>query len=269
MIKSKTYNIVGNQIQASELAYTTIYVVKKDGIQQDLYGSDPNRSYSYEQALGRISFFTSGEKAFVIYKESSPIVGEVIGVCIPPSITSSIMPIGQVGIPYNYSVLLLGSLPRLLENIVKPAWATVAMNGLTSVKVTGTPDTETTETVSFDISNGCGVASFNRSFAVVTDVINFNVFSYLFSSIQSVTGLDYLILSGSYPTSGTVQIQGIHTGYTGTIEVVVDNIAFPLKLRIRRNGALLQTISVPTNGTYTFSSQTYLSTDIIEISLTT
>lgn len=264
MIKSKTYNIVGNQIQASELAYTTIYVVKKDGIQQDLYGTDPNRSYIYTKSTGKITFSTEGEKAFVIYKETSPIVEPIPGVCEPVLLTSTPMPPGMVGQPYEYTLIATGSQPRTISNIVAPAWASVYPYGIIRIKVSGMPDTETTETVSFDVSNGCGTDSFSESFNVVSGTVNlFIAGRFLTAIIQSVTGPDYVLTSGSLPAFANAE--GIHDAYTGTISVRVTGIVFPVTLRLQRNGVVLEDIPVSSNRVYVFASQTYLSTDSISI----
>lgn len=270
MINSKTYNIVGNYIQASELAYTTIYVVKKDGVQHDLYNTDANRSYIYDSPNGKIIFPTEGEKAFVIYKETSPVVGPIPGVCEPVAIVSTTMPVGVVGTLYEYTVLLTGSQPRTLSNIVKPSWVEVFPYSLSGVKVSGTPDTETTESVSFDVSNGCGTDSFSQSFNVISGTVNFFVGGRFFTSrINSITGPDYILTSGSLPAVGPTAIEGVHDAYTGTITVIVQGIVFPLTLRLEVNGVLLEAIPVPSDDTYVFASQSYLTTDEISIILTT
>lgn len=275
MIKSRTYNGQAglNYIQSSDLAFAIVYVVKREGTQYDKYISgSTNRTYIFQDSLGRISFPTSfaagGEKVFVIFKTSTGSEPETPpGVCEPVLLISTPMPLGMVGQPYEYTLLATGSQPRTISNIVAPAWASVYPYAINGIKVSGTPDTETTETVSFDVSNACGTASFSENFNVVAGTVNFFIGGrFLTAIIQSVTGPDYELTSGSLPAIANAE--GVHDAYTGTISVGVSGIVFPVTLRLQRNGGLLEDIPVASNGTYVFASQTYLSTDEISIFFT-
>lgn len=269
MIKSKTYNIVGNSIQASELAYTTIYVVKKDGIQQDLYGSDPNRSYIYTQSTGTITFSTEGEKAFVIYKETSPIVEPIPGVCVPVEVEDSEMPDAIVNVSYSKAFPLNGTEPYTLNVIQKPTWAIVHISLGGVVTVMGFPDVAGPETLEFSVSNCSGSApTVLHTFDTLANADNLFIHGYSYSKIQSVSGIAYVITSGSFPVFLPKNtLRGIHNGYIGIITVVVGTILFPKVLNLSVNGVLVDSIPIPANGSYDFSSQTYLSTDIIQIIL--
>lgn len=274
MIKSKTYNIVGNYIQASELAYTSIYVVKKDGLQHDLYGtafgSDPNRVYSYDSAAGKITFGTEGEKAFVIYKESSPVGGPIPGVCIPVTIEDSIMPDAIVNVSYSKSFPLNGAAPFTLNVIQKPSWAAVEISLFGVVTVMGFPDVAGPEVLEFSVSNcGGSTSPLLKTFNTLANSNNLFVSTSSFSRIDSVTGLLYVITGGSFPVSVfSGVLSGIHDAYTGTITASVSSVIFPRSLRLQKNGVTLESIAVSSNGLYVFASQSYLSADIIQIQLT-
>lgn len=269
MIKSKTYNIIGNYIQAPELAYTDIYVVKKDGLQQDLYHTDPNRAYIYSQSEGKIIFLTGGEKAFVIYKESSPVIDPIPGVCVPVSITPTVLSDAQIGVPYTRSYVLGGTPPYSLTVIDKPDWASVGLFTSSFVRLTGTPDVEGPASFIFSVSNcsGGSTAVQDGSFNVLPLDGNLIIRSESFSIIRSVTGITYVITDGFFPVTGASVVTATHGDYTGTITVRCMNISFPRVLRLKKNGATLETISIPSNGYYTFASQSYLIADLIEIIL--
>lgn len=274
MIKSKTYQGTEglNYIQAPELAYTTLYVVKKEGVQHDKWlTGDTNRRYVYFSSIGRIYFptvFNSGEKAFFIYKESSGVGGPIPGVCEPVSIIVVDMPIALVGQPYSYSVLLSGTGPHTLTDLVAPSWMAGHIYMLTQVRLFGTPDAESAMTVTFNVTNACGTDAFSKPLSVMSGDVNFYVNDFLTAIILSVTGPEYVLTSGSIPTVGPIPVEGIHAAYTGTIAVRVRDIVFPLQLKIKRNSIELESIPVSVDGTYTFATQSYLSTDIIEILLT-
>lgn len=270
MIKSKTYNIVGDQIQAPELAYTSIYVVKKDGLQQDRFGADANRSYVYTPSLGRIIFSTEGEKAFVIYKETSPVDGPIPGVCIPVTIEDSNMQDAVVNVSYSKAFPLNGSSPYVLNVIQKPLWATVEVSLFGVVTVMGFPDVEGPETLEFSVSNCSGGSSDSvvKTFSTLPNADNiFISVPSVSGRITNVTAISYVITSGSFPVTLVSSVSGIHNDYTGIITVSVASIFFSKTLRLIKNGVQIQSIPVPSNGGYSFTSESYLTADIIQIQL--
>jgi hypothetical protein len=276
MTKSKTYNLPEGMsyIDTSDLVYTKVYAVKRSGDQYDKYVSgDGNRKYIHEQSMGRVHFFTSGnpggEKVFVIYKSTSPISTPIPGICEAVQIVSVEMPVGLVGQPYVYTVVLTGSRPFDLADIVAPSWAFVVPYGLNQARVYGTPDAESSTNVSFTVNNACGSAGFSRPLTILSGTVNFYVDDFLTAVVRRVENLPYILTSGNIPTNGPIPVEGVHTAYTGTIPVEVSGIVFPLKLRLYKNGVVLQLINVPANGFYTFTSESFLASDEIKITLST
>jgi hypothetical protein len=270
MITSKTYygQPGSTSIQASELAFTNVYVVKREGTNYERYFSgDASRKYTHTPSSGTISFLNPfaapGEGVFVIFEE-----GSITNSCNSPIVSAIPMPSGQVGTPYQHNFFLVGTQPFSLSNIVKPAWATVSLFLNTSVRLKGTPTTEGVETVSFDVSNCGGAVSHTDSFAILPGTNNFFVTRAYFTTIvRSVTGIGYTITSGFIPSVGMTSTAGVHGAYTGTIGVELLNISFPLTLRLIVNSVEQEAKPVPSNGWYEFASGTYLSTDQIEILL--
>lgn len=276
MIKSETYQGMAglNYIQDSELAFSTIYVVKREGTQHDKFVSgSTNRTFIHDESTGKVSFTTvfspGDEKVFVLYKTpsgSEPVTPP--GVCVPVGIPSFDLPAGIVGVPYNYSFAVTGSTPIYKENVVIPAWASVVVIE-NNVYIAGTPDTETTETLSFDLTNCDGATPFSKTIEV------FAATSTLFISnissggvfINSASGFSYVISTGSFPLAYGTSITGSHGAFASVITLNITGIIFPQTLSISKNGSLLQSVSVTADGDHSFSIQTFLSTDLLEIVL--
>lgn len=275
MIKSKTYyGAEGlNYIEASELVYTTVYLVKRSGIQHDRYISgDSNRTHIYSRPLGRIifpnTFNSGGENVFVIYKDPSSSDDPIPGVCVPVSNAGLSPKSGQVDIPYLHSIPLSGTPPYTLSNIDKPDWAAVAPFATYFVRITGTPTAAGNFAVSFDITNGCGFDSYEGNIYVRENTDNFFVErAYYYTTIHSINGIDYTITNGFVPNTGFQNASGYHEAYTGVISVRVIGITFPLTLRLLKNEVEVSTVAVPSNGTYPFSAQSFTVDDQIKIIL--
>lgn len=282
MIKSKTYNGQAglNYIQSPDLAFAKVYVVKREGLQYDKYVTgSTNRTYIHQDSLGRINFLNTfaagGETVFVIYKPISGTEPDVIpGVCVPVSYTPSVLLDAKVGKPYTRAYLLTGSPPFTLNVIDKPSWATASLYTISLfedyhyVRFSGTPTAEGTEDIDFEVSN-CGgpPITVTDSFTVLPAVSNFTVTKPFIGKINSVTGIEYLVTSGSFPMTGVSTLTGVHGDYTGTITVSISNILFPMNLKLIKNGVELESIPIPSNGAYVFASQSYLTDDIIQIQL--
>jgi hypothetical protein len=85
-----------------------------------------------------------------------------------------VLPDGEVGVPYNFSLSLSGSPIFTLFNIVKPSWMTITVGGLfdyNTVRFTGTPDESGSFSVSFDVANcaGSGTISFAQEIEIEAD----------------------------------------------------------------------------------------------------
>lgn len=278
MIKSETYQgIAGlSYIQDSELAFATIYVVKREGTQYDRYVSgSTNRTYIHDSSLGKVSFPTSfspgDEKVFVLYKIGSGTEPPVIpGVCVPVAITATTLPDSVVIQPYSHTIYLTGTGPFVVTPVTVPTGMTLSNSGAT-ILLSGTPTIAQTETLEFNVSNcsAGSTANFNQSFEVVNPDVIMNVFNNTVSGvfINSLGGIPYTIQSGSLPIGNGQQLQVIHPDYTGGIGVGISGVVFPYSLKLYRNAVLLETLSVTGSGGYIFADQSYLTSDVIEIIL--
>jgi hypothetical protein len=205
----------------------------------------------------------------VLFKKTTFVPDPVPGICTPVTIEDSDMPDAVVNVSYSKSFPLNGTSPFTLNVIQKPTWAAVNISLFGVVTVMGFPDVAGPETLEFSVSNCGGSApTVLHTFDTLANSDNLFIHSYSYSKIQSVSGVSYTITSGSFPVFLPKNtLRGIHNGYIGIIAVVVGTIIFPRLLNLTVNGSLAESIPVPTNGTYYFSSQTYLSTDIIQIIL--
>lgn len=269
MIKSKTYKGQAglNYIQSPDLAFAIIYVVKREGTQYDKYISgSTNRTYIHQDSLGRINFLNAfaegGEKIFVIYKEPS-----TVQECVAVAMEDFELPNALVGVNYANGFSVSGTSPVSINVITKPSWATVDILLYSVVVISGFPDVAGAETLEFELTNCGGTVSFLKTFDTLENSNNIFISSASSSKIQDVTGIPYAITSGSFPVYSGNNITGVHNGYTGIISVTVSDIVFPKLLRIDVNGTTHDTESVPSNGTYNFATDTFLNTDIIEITL--
>lgn len=276
MIKSETYRGMSglNYIQDSELAFATIYVVKREGTQHDKFVSgSTNRTYVYNESNGKVSFptvFTPGdEKVFVLYKTpsgSEPVTPP--GVCVPVVIPSFDLPAGIVGVPYSYSFVVSGTTPIYKENVTIPAWVSFVVID-NNVYIVGTPDTATTEALNLDLTNCGGATPFSKTIEVLpaTSTLFISNISSGGVFINSASGFSYVVSTGSFPLAYGTGITGVHGAFTSVITLNITGIIFPQTLSISKNGSLLQSISVTADGNYPFSIQTFLSTDLLEIVL--
>lgn len=276
MIKSKTYNGQAglNYIQSSDLAFSIVYVVKREGTQYDKYVSgSTERTYIYQNSLGRINFpnnfAAGGEKVFVIFKTTTGTEPEnPPGVCVPVEVEDSEMPDAIVNVSYSKAFPLNGSTPFTLNVIQKPSWSQVQVSLFGVVTVMGFPDVAGPETLEFSVSNCGGSApTILHSFTTLANADNIFISAPSISRITSVSDIPFVITGGSFPVYLSNSVSGIHNDYTGIISVAVTGIIFPKTLRLIKNGVQLEAIAVTSNGTKIFGSQTYLTADTIHIIL--
>lgn len=274
MTVSRTYNVIGQVVQAPELSFTEIYSVSLDGLGLEQYTDNPNRSYIYNSSLGKITFPIPGEKAHVIFKNSSGIPTDPTGVCVPPVVTSPTLPNGRVNVDYLFSFIVAGSSPLSVVVNTKPDWMDVTLNNVfKSMKLSGTPTDAGTFTVDFEVQNECGSDGHSQNIEILDNPNNLQISTTgNYKKIISVTGISYIISEGSFPMIGTSSVMAVHNGYAGVITVTIAASSFgwpyPSYLRLSKNGSLLESLPVSASGDYSFSSQTFLSTDFIQISLT-
>lgn len=278
MIKSKSYQLNEglNYIESSDLVMTKLYAVKRSGLQYDANVSGAsNRIYIYSKPMGRIYFESNGnpggEKVFVIFKQTSADSGEIPGICNPVFVPAEPLENGFVGRLYKDALLVFGTSPISFSVIDKPAWSEVIFLLYKLINISGIPDAVGTYTFQFSLNNCGGPYTITRTINVYDAASNLNVSTTGSPQrINSITGISYTIISGSFPVrQGTFPptMEAVFEDYTGVINVAVSGIFFPKTLILYKNGIVQQSIPVPSTGTYTFSSASYLSTDNLQITL--
>jgi hypothetical protein len=97
--------------------------------------------------------------------------------CIPISIEgSSVLPLAYLGTPYNFAILLSGSLPYSVSPTLIPSWMDMVITDKYLV-ITGTPDTTGNSiAVQASLSNYCGSATLATTLDIASnrDLINEN-----------------------------------------------------------------------------------------------
>lgn len=278
MIKSETYQGVSglSYIQDSELAFATIYVVKREGTQHDRYVSgSTNRTYIHDSSTGKVSFptaFTPGdERVFVLYKVGGGAEPPIIpGVCVPVAVTATTLPNAIVNQAYGHTIYLTGTGPFVVTPVTIPTGMTLT-NSLGTIFLSGTPTIVQTETLEFNVSNcsAGSTANFNQSFEVVDPAVIMTIHNSSGAGvfINSMSGIPYTIQSGTFPIAYLRVVSVVHPAYTGQIFITVSGVIFPYSLKLYVNDILIQTMAVGASGIYDFASQTYLSSDRIQIIL--
>lgn len=276
VIKSKTYNTTAglNYIEAPELVLTQVYAVKLNGTQYDKYISgDANRTHVYNASEGRIYVpvpFSLGDRVFVIYEETSPVPAPIPGVCTGVTINPVSLPDGLVTVPYSQGIALAGSEPFSLNVNTKPSWMSITLAG-SVVTLSGTPDTEATETVDFDVSNcsGGSTDNFTDIIEVIDNTTNFAITNLAASGVKitKVIPKYWVTQSGAFPVQYGATMLGAHGGFTASLGVFISGVVFQHQVSLIKNGAVLQAFTVEVNDQYTFDEQTFLNTDDVAIIL--
>lgn len=87
------------------------------------------------------------------------------------------------------------------------------------------------------------------------------------TQIANVTGITGFTPTPAFPLNVGGTITGTHSSFTGTIQIQITGTpAFAGNVALEVNGVVVQCINVPSAGTYTFSSRSYLSTDVLMLS---
>lgn len=95
---------------------------------------------------------------------------DVVSVCIPVSFSlGTILPDGEEGTPYNYSIALSGTLPFAVDSIVKPSWMSITVVG-SNLQFSGTPTSAIDEEVSFRVYNSCGEQSLTQTINIYLNI---------------------------------------------------------------------------------------------------
>ncbi len=236
-------------------------------------------------ARGFVYFPSDGRIVFNVVFEGAPTVrvtwiggGGPVIVCTPVS-GSITLPAGVTGQSYLYDTVLTGTPPFTLVVNDKPAWMTIAISG-DHLQFTGTPDAAGSASVDIEITNCNGGGSQPLTGTVIVydppppdpeeAAIRIEHNASPFTKITDVFNFPYTISSGSFPLSRGQQVLGVFPPFTGQIKVKVKSVAFTTHLVLRRNVAILQTISIGvifTEQTFTFNSFSFADGDFIEIEL--
>lgn len=279
MIVSRTYIAVNglNYIQDADLAFATVYVVKRTGIQHDRYVSgSTNRTFIHSDSDGKILFpqvfdgGTSFETVLVIFKPVSgtpPVTPP--GVCVPGAIIPITLPNGVVGTPYSQIIEFTGTAPFILSGITVPSGLALTNSGNQAL-LSGTPTTDGLALVEFDVNNCSGsVALFNQSMNIFPAAINFYVSNTSSYGVQIniVDGVSYAIATGSFPITYLTGITGQHGTFTNPIRVNITGLVFPQTLTLEKNSVILETLFPAIDGNYIFASQSFVDGDELVIRL--
>jgi len=151
--------------------------------------------------------------------------------CVAPAIQSGIVsPNGTVGTYYSRTVVLSGSQPFTVSNVVKPAWMSISIAG-NIITLSGNPTVGVNQTVSFDVTNACGSTSYVDSIDIAPGSSNVVVnYSYLESPSNSSYFTIYvnsvLAVSSSSPISGTLTINTLDVveAFVGGAALVVKHL---------------------------------------------
>lgn len=269
-IKSKTWNTTPglNYIQDSELAFATVYSVKREGTGHDNYVTgSTNRTYIHGSSSGMISFpnvFNPGERVFAIYKpmagaEPDPVCEAVIAP------VSGSLPTGINGQPYGQILGVVGTTPLVITNVTKPAWMTITNSG-NSITFSGVPNVTGVQAVEFDITNCGGTVTFSDTVNILpaTNTLTFQNQSPG-TVITSVSNFNYVATSGLIIPPPMQTTLGIHDVYAGVPTFTITIGPFPFTFRFYINSIPIQFINVTTSGTVTFNLVTSynLSDDIL------
>lgn len=122
-----------------------------------------------------------------------------------------------------------------------------------------------TQTI-YDLNSSTGVigASTGLSCSSNTVVITTDLAGTQISNVSGITGFTP---TPSFPLSTGGTITGTHSAFTGSITVTFTGSPdFAGNVALQVNDTLIQCINVTTAGSYTFTSRSYLSTDVIAIS---
>ncbi|HUM53185.1 MAG TPA: hypothetical protein PK431_15270, partial [Chitinophagales bacterium] len=117
----------------------------------------------------------------------------------------------------------------------------------------------------YNLNSSTGQIGSDTSLACTSNTVTVNS-SLGGTLITSVVGISGYTLSGSV-APGWLD-QGTHSAFTGTISVTITGTpVIAGNVSLYKNGVLVQCIAVSAAGTFTFSSQSYIISDVLIVSL--
>jgi len=286
MIKTRTFTAVNglDYVQHAELAFATIYIVAREGVEHEPYtaGGPVYRTYIHTVSNGKINFpaifdgGTGNEKVFVLYKPTGGAVPvDPPGVCVAGTIVPITLADAADGQLYLQTITLTGTAPFSLSGITKPAWLTITNSGNT-ITLTGTPgpgDVTLSTLIEFTVSNCSGGSTvlFSQEIQVFAAVANFFIQNTANFSVQiiDVFGSFYTVNPGfSFPVNFSQTLEGIQSGTAAAITLDINGIVFPQVITLYKNAVPLESKVVTVNGIESFAAVTFTSSDEMVITIT-
>lgn len=196
--------------------------------------------------------------------------------CVPiDSDVSPDLPDGVIGTDYVFDWAMSGTAPFTINSLVKPSWMTVTVSGST-LQFRGTPTTAATDlTISMEITN-CTDGSLLIDTAIDVLASDTGVASMSINNIYGSTGVTiemvspffyYLSSGDSFPLAPGQSANCVKGAYSGTIDVTIAGSPSGALLELYKNSVVIDTISVSSPDTYTFSSASFTVSDSLEIKL--
>ena len=98
--------------------------------------------------------------------------------CVAPGIQQGLNnPSATVGTPWTGQVIISGSQPFSITNVIKPSWMNISLSTNT-VTLSGNPVAGLNQPISFDVTNACGTTSYSDDIDVSSNpsaiLINYN-----------------------------------------------------------------------------------------------
>lgn len=273
-VKSKTWNTTPglNFIQDSELAFATVYMVTREGLEYDVYVSgDTNRKHIFTASSGTIAFpdpFASGERVYALYKPAGSVDPEPVCEAVIEPVSGS-LPDSINGQPYGQILAITGTPPFVITNVTKPAWMNITNSG-NAITFSGVSNVEGVQTVEFDITNCGGTVTYSDTVNILPSATTFTIQNQVPGAlITNLQNLNFVATSGLIYPPPFQTLTGVHDVYAGTPIITVTIGPFPFTIRFFINSIPIQNISVSASGSYTFTSVTsYNLSDDILIQLT-
>ena len=124
---------------------------------------------------------------------------------------------------------------------------------------------DTATNIIYNLNTSTGVIGSSTGLACSTNTVTVNS-SLGGTLITSIVGISGFSLAGSVAPGGTDT--GTHSAFTGTISATITGTPVVAgNVTLYKNGVLVQCIAVSAAGTFTFSSQTFIVSDTILVSL--
>jgi len=188
--------------------------------------------------------------------------------CVAPAIASgATLPDGQVGQTYSQNVVISGTQPFNVSNVVKPAWMNIALLNDTIV-LSGVPDVAGTGVqVSFDVTNACGTTSLFDTIDIAAAPITAVTMQYFHTvarpGILRIYVNSVLVIDSSIGESGEFTVNAgdvIEAQCLGINVIGVTNLRKLYVVNVTDTIIMYDVDNSPTNLTFTWTtaaSKTY------------